>query len=182
MTVALSASVLLKTRQNGVKQGMLMVNKLTQKLLGKKVTIREARLDDLFGMTRLLTELFNIEVDFTPNLSNQREGLAALMASEQSTLMVAAVNDEIVGMCTLQSLISTAEGGLVGIIEDLIVSQDYRGQGIGLKLLKSIEKIAKSKGMLRLHLLTDAHENTEAFFGKAKWKPTQLIVKRKLLQ
>ncbi|OIQ01113.1 MAG: GNAT family N-acetyltransferase [Zetaproteobacteria bacterium CG2_30_46_52] len=158
------------------------MNALTNKLLGNTVRIREAKHDDLFAMTALLTELFNIEVDFTPNLSNQREGLAALMSSEESTLLVADVKGKIIGMCTLQSLISTAEGGLVGIIEDLVIAQDHRGQGIGMKLLETIEKIAKDKGMLRLQLLTDVHEKTEAFFSQGQWKPTQLVVKRKLLK
>ena len=38
-------------------------------------------------------------------------------------------------MCTVQTLISTAEGGPVGLVEDVIVRADYRGHGIGARLL-----------------------------------------------
>jgi len=43
--------------------------------------------------------------------------------------MVAELDKQIVGVCTAQLLISTAEGGIVALIEDVVVDGNYRGQG-----------------------------------------------------
>ncbi|OLN30488.1 GCN5 family acetyltransferase [Desulfosporosinus metallidurans] len=90
--------------------------------------------------------------------------------------MVAELNQQIVGMCTAQILVSTAEGGMVALIEDLVVEDAYRGQGIGKALLLSIESWAIARGVRRLQLLADRN-NTLAldFYKKMNWKHTQLI-------
>lgn len=46
----------------------------------------------------------------------------------------------IVGMATIQTLISTAEGGRVGLVEDVVVDESFRGKGIGKLLLAGIEE------------------------------------------
>jgi len=38
-------------------------------------------------------------------------------------------------MCSIQILISTAEGGKVALLEDLVVAENFRNMGIGTKLL-----------------------------------------------
>lgn len=91
-------------------------------------------------------------------------------------VMVAEVAGQVVGMCTAQLLISTAEGGLAALIEDMVVEQAYRKQGIGRALLLSIEQWAFKRGVKRLELLADM-ENAPAldFYQKMNWKRTQLI-------
>jgi len=148
----------------------------------KAATIRDASRGDLFAMTSLLAELFTLESDFTPNLQRQREGLAALMAEPDAVLLVALVKNQIVGMCTLQTIISTAEGGEAGVVEDLVVDKNFRGMGVGRLLLQAIEKRAVERGMTRLQLLTDQGvDATERFYDRLDWKPTQLVVRRKVI-
>lgn len=36
---------------------------------------------------------------------------------------------QVVGMITVQKLISTAEGGYVGLVEDVIIEPEVRGKG-----------------------------------------------------
>jgi len=158
------------------------LSELRRSLPGKQITVRNASRDDLFAMTSLLSELFTLETDFSPDLRRQREGLAALMASADAVLLVAAMQGEIVGMCTLQPLISTAEGGVVGLVEDLIVAEAFRNMGVGSKLLAAIEKKARQRGMSRLQLLTDQdNRQADAFYGRVGWKVTHLNVRRKIL-
>lgn len=156
------------------------LNKMTRKLLNRDVEIRCATTADLSGMTGLLCELFSIETDFTPDVRLQRQGLANLMKDQNANLLVAVVKSEIVGMCTLQQLVSTAEGGIVGIVEDLVITESYRGSGIGGMLLDRIEEIAQRKHMRRLQLLTDI-ENEDAlhFYDKHGWEKLHLIAMRK---
>jgi len=150
------------------------------RLLNGEVTIRNAVRSDLAGMSSLLEELFTIETDFTPDVRRQRQGLARLMASEESTLLVAVDGKQIVGMCTLQPLISTAEGGTVGIVEDLVVAGKWRGRGIGARLLDRIEEIAQSRQMSRLQLLTDLdNAGALSFYQKHRWEKLKLIAMRR---
>ena len=156
------------------------IRKIVGRLQNSEVTIRNATIADLLGMTTLLGELFTIESDFTPDVRRQREGLAQLMGSKDATLLVAVEKKKIVGMCTLQPLISTAEGGTVGMVEDLVVSEKWRGRGIGGMLLDRIEEIANAQQISRLQLLTDLdNEQALEFYNKHQWERLNLIGMRK---
>lgn len=156
------------------------IRNIAGRLQQSGISIRHATTADLAGMTSLLGELFMIESDFTPNVRRQRQGLASLMATKDSTLLVAIEKKKIVGMCTLQPLISTAEGGTVGIVEDLVVSEESRGHGIGGMLLDRIEEIARERQMSRLQLLTDLdNDQTFEFYNKHQWEKLNLIAMRK---
>jgi ribosomal protein S18 acetylase RimI-like enzyme len=146
----------------------------------QEVSIRPATLDDIDSLLPLLKELFSIEEDFVFNETKQRKGLVKLLSSEKGRVMVATINNEVVGMCSIQTLISTAEGGIVGLIEDMVIKKKYSGRGIGKTLLASIEKWGKLQGMTRLQLLADKN-NVPAlkFYEKCGWQKTQLICLRK---
>jgi len=82
-------------------------------------------------MCELLSELFSIESDFSPDIEKQSAGLKLLLEDSSASLLIAAEADgNLVGMCSVQKLFSTAQGGPVGLLEDLIVSKHYRGSGI----------------------------------------------------
>jgi GNAT superfamily N-acetyltransferase len=103
--------------------------------------IREAEPYDINQMTHLLEELFSIEDDFTFNEFTQRQGLLMMLDdNEKRCIMIAESGNQIIGMRSAQLLVSTAEGGISALIEDMIVAKPYRGQGIGKRLLLSIEK------------------------------------------
>jgi len=172
----------LNDKLKGEAMAVKRMHKIKRLLPGGKIIIRHACEEDLFVMTALLSELFTIEPDFSPDVRRQREGLAALMGKRDATLLVACVQSEIVGMCTLQPLISTAEGGVVGMVEDLVVAESFRNIGIGCKLLEAIEKISIEQGMSRLQLLADqGNDLAGRFYGRLDWKCTQLSVMRKLI-
>ena len=83
------------------------------KVVEDSFTIRAARLEDIGRLTALLQDLFQIEADFIPNPVRQEEGLARLFRKPGAVILVAESSGKAVGMCTLQKVISTAEGGLV---------------------------------------------------------------------
>ena len=143
--------------------------------------IRKAEHSDINQMIGLLEDLFSIEEDFTFNEAAQRNGLSMMLNNNQNRcIMVAVSGKEVMGMCSAQLLVSTAEGGAVALIEDMVVSKAFQRQGIGKKLLLSIEKWAVKKGAKRLQLLADGN-NVDAlnFYKKQKWSTTQLICLRK---
>ncbi len=150
----------------------------------KSVVIRPASLADIRQMCTLLSELFSIESDFSPDRDKQARGLNLLISdtSGSSAVFVAEDSGEIIGMCSVQMLISTAEGGPVGLVEDLIIRRDCRGKGIGTALLSGIVRWCASKKATRLQLLRDA-DNAEAheFYIGNGWSETRLLCMRKYL-
>ena len=58
-------------------------------------------------------------------------------------------------MVNLLFTISTAEGGFVVLLEDVIVHHEFRGRGVGSQLLNHAIEYAKRKEFLRMTLLTD---------------------------
>lgn len=147
----------------------------------EKCLIRRAQHNDLSSLVRLLISLFSLEEDFTVDEAKQQSGLAMMLDDCQNRcIMVAQLNEQVVGMCTAQLLVSTAEGGIVALVEDVVVDHDYRGRGIGRQLLLSIENWAIERGTKRLQLLADQN-NTPAlmFYKSMDWKQTQLICLRK---
>ncbi len=146
--------------------------------------IRNATLSDIEQMVALLKVLFSIEIDFKFDADVQRRGLRLLMdgCGKHRCIRVAEMNGQVVGMCTAQTLISTAEGGPAAMIEDLVVHVKYRNKGIGTELLASIESWARNLGIHRMQLLADK-TNTPAmlFYKRQKWGETRLICLRKML-
>lgn len=148
---------------------------------------RPARHSDIPELCRLLEELFTLESDFQPDHDKQRHALQLLIDSyktnpEQPRCMVwvAEFEGQAIGMCSVQVLISTAEGAEVGLVEDVIIDATYRGQGIGQGLLYSIETWARERGLARLQLLAAMNNNQAiAFYEKNGWCRTQMFALRK---
>jgi GNAT superfamily N-acetyltransferase len=148
------------------------------------ITIRRARNEDIPQMCELLVDLFTLESDFMPDLGKQARGLGMLVsdASGSSFAAVAVKGNEIVGMGSVQTFVSTAEGGLAGLVEDIIVRKDLRGKGLGSRILSRITDWSREKGLTRLQLLAD-RDNRAAldFYVSNTWISTKLICMRKPL-
>jgi ribosomal protein S18 acetylase RimI-like enzyme len=142
------------------------------------VRIRDARPEDVDALVGLLAELFSIEADFVVDETRQRRGVQLMLdgGGTQRSVRVAEAAGRVVGMCTAQLLISTAEGGLAAQVEDLVVAAPCRGKGVGRRLMASIEDWACGLGVTRLQLLAD-RTNTAGvgFYDRIGWQPTRLI-------
>ncbi|MGR9044630.1 MAG: N-acetyltransferase family protein [Gammaproteobacteria bacterium] len=147
------------------------------------VSIRFGELGDCDALLRLLEQLFAIESDFHFDEATQRKGLELMLSpSRDRCVMVAEHQGRVVAMATVQRLISTAEGCHVGLIEDLVVGNGYRGKGIGKKLLIAIEDWADRLELGRLQLLAD-RDNQPAlrFYDRMEWSKTRMIGLKKLM-
>jgi GNAT superfamily N-acetyltransferase len=82
-------------------------------------------------------------------------------------------------MVSIQTLISTAQGGVVGLLEDLVVRTQSRGQGLGTRLLHAAQDWARTRGMTRVQLLADtANAPALRFYARHGWQGTQLVCLR----
>lgn len=140
------------------------------------VIIRKAEPADMDVLLHLLHTLFSIEEDFTVDPARQRLGITMMLGNTHGILLVAEYKNVVIGMCSGQLMISTAEGGFSLLVEDVIVDTLWRHRGVGTALLSALQDWAVKKQALRLQLLAD-RTNTDAliFYRKLQWRQTQLI-------
>lgn len=132
-------------------------------------------------MLGLLEELFSIESDFTFNPNKSRMGLEIMIPeTNKNAFFIADCQGYIAGMCSIQTLISTAEGEMSGIIEDVVVDRKFRRKGIATQLLDAAQEWANDKGFKRLQLLADVTNRAAIdFYHANRWSKTQMICLRK---
>lgn len=143
----------------------------------------EAQLTDIPQLCGLLEQLFAQEVEFTPDVKTQTKALQEILSdSKLGKIFVAKENIKVVAMVNILFSISTALGTRVGILEDMVVDADYRGAGIGTKLIEFALKSAKEEGCKRVTLLTDV-DNLQAhkFYMDEGFSKSSMIPFRKLL-
>lgn len=137
--------------------------------------IRYAEYDDIPYMAGLLAELFTIEDDFAIDIEKQSRGLTLLLDTESAIVLVAQEEESVIGMATIQKLVSTAMGEYVGIIEDVIVSETHRGRGIGKSLLEALIVESEKAGLKRLALGADHRNNNAiAFYQKLGFRTSNM--------
>ncbi len=138
---------------------------------------------DLPYMVELLAELFALEADFRPDRDKQMKGLRAILEEpELGRLFVLRADGKVAGMANALITVSTAEGGRVLLLEDVIVSREYRGQGLGRQLVEYVLDWAKGLGMARVTLLAD-RDNRPAldFYRKLGFGDSNMVVLRRML-
>lgn len=148
------------------------------------ISIEGAKTAEIEAMVKLLNILFSIEQDFSPDETAQRNGLKLLLnRPDQAQILVAHHRDTgVVGMVSVQLVISTAVGAPSAWIEDMVVLEQFRGQGVGKALLEKAGAWARSRGAKRVQLVADA-DNTSAleFYKHLGWQPTQLFTWKQIV-
>lgn len=145
------------------------------------VCIRRAEQADIPVLLGLLEMLFSIEKDFIFNAEKQERGLRLLLTESRAAIMVAEQDGQVIGMCSGQLLISTAQGGPSALVEDVTVLPTYQGKGIGKQLLAAISAWAVNQGASRVQLLADRNNTPAlAFYQKIGFQTTEMICLRKI--
>lgn len=139
--------------------------------------IEQATMEDLPQMVDLLYDLFSHEGDFIPDRAKQERGLQLILEQpSRGRIFVYRWNERIIGMVNLLFTISTAEGGFVVLLEDVIVHHEFRGRGVGTQILKHAMEYARRKEFLRITLLTDRiNEEGHEFFTRLGFFKSNMI-------
>lgn len=147
------------------------------------VLVRHAQAADLPALCGLLAELFSIEKDFVIDPAIQQRALRQLLARFPDACILLAVDGpRVIGMVSVQLVVSTAVGGPSGWIEDLIVTASRRGAGLGTRLLQAAETFARRQGALRVQLLVEeANRPAVDFYRRQGWTSSTMTVRRRLL-
>lgn len=140
-----------------------------------------ATAEDLPQLADLLAELFALESDFRPERDKQLRGLQLILDEPAlGRLFVLRIDGQVAGMANALITVSTAEGGRVLLLEDVIVSREHRGGGLGRKLVEHVLDWAHEQGMTRVTLLAD-RDNRPAldFYRRLGFEPSHMTVLRK---
>ena len=148
--------------------------------MSENVVIEPATEADLDELSQLLGELFAQESDFRPDKDKQLRGLRLIFEQpSRGRVFVLRCDGAIVGMINLLFTISTAEGGFVMLLEDLVIHKRYQGHGYGARLLHHAIDFATKKNFLRITLLTDRPENlAQEFFRRHGFVESSMIPMR----
>ncbi len=157
------------------------MNKITKIL---DFSISNAELSDLPALVQLLNILFIIEQDFQPNEQKQIAGLSLMIQTPSKAMIKVARNQngDLIGMVSAQLVISTSQGTHSAWIEDMVVNEQYRAQGIGKQLLSSALEWAKEKGATRAQLLVDLdNEPAIGYYDHLGWQTSRMGMRRLFL-
>ena len=92
-----------------------------------------------------------------------------IKSNPKHIIVVAEINGKIVGSTTL--LIEPKfihQGGIVGHIEDVVVSKKFQGKKIGKKIIKYVLELAKNHGCYKTIL--DCSDDVKAFYEEIGFK------------
>lgn len=144
---------------------------------------RVAKTEDIPVLCELLWELFSQEVEFTPNKEIQEKALKKIIEDENiGDIFVAVKENKVIAMVNVLYTISTALGEKVAILEDMVVSKEFKNQKIGSSLIEFALDYLKKNSFKRVTLLTDSDNfNAHNFYKKHEFTESSMIVFRKSL-
>ena len=147
------------------------------------MNISPATLSDIPELCDLLELLFSAEAEFRPNRAVQSAGLRQIMESpDRGQILVLRNPTSVIGMVNLLFTISTALGGRVAILEDMIVHPAQRDNRGGSRLLQAAINVARSAECRRITLLTDrSNESAQRFYRRHGFRVSAMIPLRLLL-
>ena len=144
------------------------------------VEIGFAATEDLPQLADLLAELFTLESDFRPDRDKQSSGLQLIVDNPAlGRLFVLRRGEQVLGMANALVTVSTAEGGYVLLLEDVIVRREHRGDGLGKMLVGHVLAWAREQGIARVTLLADRDNNAALdFYRKLGFDDSCMVVMR----
>lgn len=139
--------------------------------------LEEADLTDIPQLCELLALLFEQEVEFQPDADKQTAALTLLIGNPQrGRVFVLRDGSTVLGMVSVQTLVSTACGGDVLLLEDLVVRPECRSRGFGSALLDHVVDFAFRGGYQRITLLTDGvNADSRRFYARHGFRESGMV-------
>ena len=104
----------------------------------------------------ILRRQLSVKYDGSPL---DRERLEEIMLSPYHDILLAVDDETVVGMVVVSVVMMTTRKNVY--MEDLVVDEQYRGQGIGGDLLEAVKDWGRAKGCQRLEFTSTSRENKE---------------------
>lgn len=134
-----------------------------QKIMIEKVCVRNVNYNDFETLTELIKEL-----GYPSTVSKVSERLSKISSSKCYKTFVSEVDGKIVGFIGLCKLYAYEYDGAYIRIIALVVNEQYRGKGIGTKLVESAEKWALDEEAIAITLNSGINRKEAHEFYKSK--------------
>ena len=96
------------------------------------------------------------------------------MARNDSWILVAQQDDELLGFCQLYPSFSSTQTSRIAILNDLYVAESARTQGVGRALMRAAEDLGRNLGLSGLELATAISNATaQDLYEKQGWQRDQ---------
>ena len=124
--------------------------------------IRKLENNDINQVIKIWTNSFsrNFDKPINPNYLSDPNSITIVMSDEKI----------IIGVATLHIIKKLTR--ILGLIEDVAVNEDYRGLGIGKKLVKELIKIGNEKNCDKI-VLSSSEKNSK-FYEKIGFQKNEL--------
>ncbi|MGQ8872956.1 GNAT family N-acetyltransferase [Paenibacillus sp. TSA_86.1] len=122
--------------------------------------IRECELRDAEAVTGLMRE-----VSYPTTTNVMKERIEGLESNPNACMLVAEVDEQIIGVIGLQCVQSHAYPEPAAQITSLIVGQEHRGSGIGRRLMARAEAWGKKQGGKQLFVTGANREVTSTTYS-----------------
>ena len=149
--------------------------------MAKKIKIREAVKNDVTALVELWKEMmdFHKERDkiFTRTATGHErwiEFITGYIASENSCVLVAECDGRIVGhsLALIEEYPPVLTTKRYGLFKETVVAADYRGCGVGERLVKEMLKWFYEQEMKRIEVKVSVHnELSTVFWRKMGFRP-----------
>ena len=131
------------------------------------IIIRELEEKDLSG--GFLNTLDTLRETSSITENKALEIFKKIKSNPEHIIIVAEIKNKVIGSTTLLIVpIFIHQGGIVGHIEDVVVSKEFQGEKIGKKIIKYVLELAKNQGCYKTIL--DCSDDVKAFYEEIGFK------------
>ena len=142
-------------------------------ILEDMINVRRAGRDDL-GQVLALYRLLNGPYAAARRVVTEAEAWRTLTDDPRQYLMVAEDDGCVVGTATVIVIANIGHGGNPwAAVENVVVAEEYRGRGVGTRLMVAVGDIARRLGCYKLVLSSNAaRAEAHEFYRQLGWRQT----------
>ena len=142
-----------------------------------RLTIRPATEADVEVVAERALELArHLDYPQVPTPERARRNARRALADPRETIFLAQVGGRVVGMCHLTLRQPISERAPVALIDELVVTQEFRGKGIGRRLVETARDFALKEGCVELEVGTAAENARACAFYRAVGFDTEHVL------
>lgn len=119
--------------------------------------IRLAKKKDFNEIMRLYEQIWSPGKIIPENMKKLKKTWHNLLKAKYACDLVMEDKKRLVGHVTMRIIPEFWLKGKMGMIDDVIIDKAYRGQGLGEKIMKTMEKLAKKNRVKTLILYTEPY-------------------------
>ncbi len=132
-----------------------------------EIIIRRAVKSDYPAVKKLVKELYDtLEVKDGMDEELSKEKFNDILTEQKIMILVAEVNDKVIGYLTLNFNKSLLDSGASAIIDELMVTKEERGAGVGTLLVHHAIEISEHNGCSEIGVGTEYTNNRAREFYK----------------